>query len=573
MTIATTPIRLALTCALVPSILSTGCNAGEIDPSEIGPPDTDSAGPPLDDGGDESGSDTDGERQRVCAVYDGEAGITQGTTVRWHCSGVNRGNIKVQLPEVEVLDPELIDVIANQGIDLQHNFGPNYGASWDDPAVIACCENGYDYPNTPLPTEDDAEHGWACAVDCVDQTCRMVPDLIRDFAEERKVLLDIAPFGCVFGGGTPCYYDQLTSLANYIAAHQQACVEAFLGDRNPPYTYQVIGLGGELDLDAWVAANDPGANAAWPSIQGVVIDGTCGIDGPDFDGWLVPPGPPQPCTDSNDNNDEDPFESGHGGGLWGPDTFVVSSGQVSLDGPTYMGIEADGSAPMKGLSNTDCDAETCTWLSFDVRHGTFYLQDLHVVVPENLEYEAGGNTLLLDDFRIHVDHPEGAPLDPLTSQFTFEPGSVKAIASGKLYGVPVFAEVLNTSPLQGQIAEVQTGMYEVALEPITFGYTDGMGNDWSLQVDFGAMLPKQRAPVADFQTKVVDGLLYLDASTSSDGDGDALTFTWYVDGTEVGNGSHLRMPWDPQAMHIVVLQVVDSTGRGDWSLGLLEDGQ
>lgn len=133
--------------------------------------------------------------------------------------------------------------------------------------------------------------------------------------------------------------------------------------------------------------------------------------------------------------------------------------------------------------------------------------------------------------------------------------------------------MLNTSPLQGQIAEVQTGMYEVALEPITFGYTDGMGNDWSLQVDFGAMLPKQRAPVADFQTKVVDGLLYLDASTSSDGDGDALTFTWYVDGTEVGNGSHLRMPWDPQAMHIVVLQVVDSTGRGDWSLGLLEDGQ
>lgn len=187
--------------------------------------------------------------------------------------------------------------------------------------------------------------------------------------------------------------------------------------------------------------------------------------------------------------------------------------------------------------------------------------------------KSNGQQITSQPFRVHIDHPEGTALDPLTSEFVFEAGSVKAIASGKLYGVPVFAEVINTSPLRGQVHEVQTGTYGVALEPITFAYTDGLGNDWSLQADFGTMLPLQRAPHADFQMKHVDDLLFLDASTSSDGDGDALQFSWYVDGNEVGDGSRLSMPWDSQSIHVVVLQVTDATGRSDWALRLFEDGQ
>lgn len=162
--------------------------------------------------------------------------------------------------------------------------------------------------------------------------------------------------------GAP-WFDQLWDSSNYIATHHGECVEAFLGEESPPYSHQVYGLGGVFDFDAWLAENDPEAGDKWPQLSGVTVEGECGIEPPD-DGWELPPGELQPCIDSNDNNDDNPFESGHGGGVWGADTFAVAKGSVSLDGPSFFGIDADGAAPLLAVDAASFDYIGCngeTW--------------------------------------------------------------------------------------------------------------------------------------------------------------------------------------------------------------------
>jgi hypothetical protein len=576
--------RAAVLCtALSLFVVVIGCRPDEVESQPIDEPVTDSANPPPPDPTADGADGVDGtagdapQRQRVCSVYTGDDAIVQGDTFRHHCSGVMRSNVKARLAIMEEqVDQEVLDYIESNGLGEQENFGPNYGASFEDPAVVACCEHEYGYPNTPQPDDYDAEHGWACAVDCLDQTCRAIPGILRDLAEgPYKVHLKNHPFPCAVDGDLPCYYDELWALSNYIAGHHQQCVEAFLHDKPPPYIYQVSGLGGELDFDAWIAENDPGAADAWPTITNVFIEGECGIDPPDAtagSGWQIPPGPLQPCTDSNDNNDEDPFGSGHGGGFLGPDTFLASSGTLGLDGPTLMAFDLGGASPMKGTSSSNCEHEPCTWLSLGVRHGILRLQDLQILVPEGLGLVHQAPALAAKGFRLHIDHPEEALLVPGVagiSTFSFATGTVKAIASGKLLGLPGFSEVWNTTPLQGTITEIGSDSFEVTLDPVTFARQDGFGNPWQLEATFGPWLAHRRAPRARFDITHVGDFAHLDASTSSDADGDPLTFTWYVDGVAAGGGRLLRVPWDPQAIHVVVLHVADPTGRDDRARRLL----
>lgn len=562
--------------------LGIGCRTDEVPSKDLEEPVTEGANPPAPDPtADGAADDTAGDavlRQRVCSVWDGEDALIQGDTFRHHCSGVMRANVKVRLAIMEEqVDQELLEYIANSGLDEQTNFGPTYGASFDDPAVVACCEDDYDYPNTPQPEDADAEHGWACAVDCLDQTCRAIPDILRDLAEDPmyKIHLQNNPLPCAIDPGLLCYYEEIWALANYIAGHHQQCVEAFLHETTPPYTYQVFGHGGELDFDAWIAENDPGAAAAWPTITNVLISGKCGIDPPDGisgSGWQLPPGPGQPCTDSNDNNDEDPFGSGHGGGFWGADTFHASAGTAELRGPTVMAFTVGGASPLKTTSSSDCEREPCTRLSIGVRHGILHLADLQILVPAGLGLVHQTPALRADEFRLYIDHPQSAPLVAVAggkTTFDFAAGTVKVIAAGNLLGLAHASELWNTTPLHGTLAQAGPDGYAITLDPVTFAREDRFGQAWQLEVAFGPWLAHRHAPRARFDILHVDGFAHLDATASSDADGDALTFTWFVDGVEAGTGSPLRLTWSPQTMHSVALHVTDPSGRRDWTRRLL----
>ncbi len=534
--------------------------------------------PPADPDVDGADDTAGGDRQRVCRVWTDQAPL-QGVPRRYHCSGNytlnTRASVDIDFEEVE---QEALDMVADPGVDQIGFFGPNWGATFDDPAVIACCEDDYDYAFTPLPEDEDAEHGWACAVDCLDQMCRAVPETLRDlrdgeFSENPGVFafaLKHLPAGCGVTGH--CYDEQLTALANYISEHHDVCVVSFNNEEVPQYTYQPIALGGIFDLDAYIAAEDPNAAEAWPALGGVVVDGKCGVDGPDtvlnFSGWQPPPGPAQPCTDASDNNDEGPPQSGRGGGFHGPDTFVVSEGRLELRGPSnFMGLaDVGGRAPMVGARDTNCLDQTCTWLSASTRNGIFTLHDLHVEVPPNLRFQQGANALLLDDFRLYTDGTQAVPLSevvPGTFKFEFPVDSLKAIASGRLYGIPIHAEVRNTTGLIGIVVQQATGTFSVVTDPVTFGLVDVWGNPWNVEISFGSWIGHERAPRAVFDITHVGEHAYLDAGASSDGDGDRLEFKWYVDGAAAGVGAQVRVGWAPGDSHIVVLDVTDATGRSD----------
>lgn len=579
---------VGLCTVLALMIIASGCRRpDEVESGPTKQPETESAEPPpaepatadpatadpatADDtaGGDET------PRQRICSVYVGDDALMQGPTYRHHCSGVMRGNVKATIGiESEYVDQEMLDYIAGQGLDQQINFGPTYGASFDDPAVIACCEHDYEYPNTPPIDDPEAEHGWACAVDCIDQTCRAVPDLLRDFAEDPKyeVHLKNHPWPCAVDSDLPCYYDEIWALANYIAGHHQQCVGAFLGNESPPYAHQVYGRGGQLDLDAWIADNDPGAGDAWPTITSVVIDGECGIEPPDAtggSGWQLPPGPLQACTDSNDNNDEDPFGSGHGGGFGGIDTFAVASGELELHGPMPVIADIGRTSALETPESPGCEHEPCSRLSFHARHGNLRLVDLRLSASEAFGLLPVLPALAITDLRLQLDHPRTALLVPSpegTSSFTFDSGTLEVIVSGTFYGVPTTFEAFNATPLHGTLADPGDGSSQVTLDPVTFaGKLGDGGQPWQLHASFGSWLAHAHAPRARFEINWADGFAHLDASASSDADAEPLTFLWLVDGVETGSGSALRLPWDPRAMHLVGLRVTDSTGRTDWS--------
>jgi hypothetical protein len=348
------------------------------------------------------------------------------------------------------------------------------------------------------------------------------------------------------------------------------------GPTPPPYSYQVTALGGELDFDAWIEANDPGANAAWPSISQVVIEGKCGIDPPDGaigSGWQLPPGPPKACTDSNDNNDEEPFgaDTGHGGGFGGPDTFVLSAGHLEVEGPALLVGALGGATPVKGASG--CDPEPCTSISLGIRHRTLRLEGLQLAAAERVGLLPLTPTLAIAGLRVHLARAARTTLvrgHDGTSTFTFEPGAVEAVATGVLYGLPITVPIRNTTPLRGTITHAEDGSaMQLALAPVTFGGAPRHGRPWQVHAELGAWLPHRRAPRARFDIEHADGRVRLDARASSDADGDPLTFTWYVDGLEAGAGAVLEREWDPRAIHVVTLHVADATGRTDWALRLL----
>jgi hypothetical protein len=570
-------------------VVMLGCRPDVVDGGPVVKPETDSAAPPPPnptlDGADETagGEGPETPRQRVCSVYLGDDADVQGDTYRHHCSGVARPKVKAKLEVTsDQVDQQLLEFLEEDGLGVQINFGPNYhGGSFDDAAVIACCEHEYDYPNTPQPTAPDAEHAWACAVDCIDQLCRAIPDNLRDLAEDPayKVHLKNHPIPCAIEPGTPCYYDEIWALANYVAAHHQACVTSFLQDTSPPYSYQVTALGGELDFDAWIAANDPGASAAWPSISQVVIEGKCGIDPPDGaigSGWQLPPGPLQACADSNDNNDEEPFgaDSGHGGGLGGPDTFELaetSAGRLEVEGPVLLVGHLGGAAPVKGASG--CEPEPCTSISLGVRHGTLRLEGLQLTAAERVGLLPLAPALAIAKLRVHLARAARTNLvrgHGGTSTFAFEPGAVEAVATGVVYGLPISLPIRNTTPLRGTITQAEDGFAtQLTLAPVTFGGAPRHGRPWQIHAELGAWLPYRRAPRARFDIEHADGRVRLDARASTDADGDPLTFTWYVDGLEAGADVVLEREWDTRAIHVVVLHVADATGRTDWVLRLL----
>ncbi len=66
-------------------------------------------------------------------------------------------------------------------------------------------------------------------------------------------------------------------------------------------------------------------------------------------------------------------------------------------------------------------------------------------------------------------------------------------------------------------------------------------------------------PTASFTTKAADDTLVLDGRTSSDPNGDTLTFIWSIDGAIVDEGELVAVP-TPEPGAVVVLTVQDAYG-------------
>ncbi|MEM6294574.1 MAG: hypothetical protein AAGA54_25090 [Myxococcota bacterium] len=561
------------------AVTLTACNAVEV----AGSPELDTDfSPPTDSDGQADGeSGGGGEAQRVCAVSNTDS--VSGETFRWHCSGIARSNIVVDLdvPAIEIpAGVEVyLDAIQDQGLDFQHDFGPGYGDDFDDGAVIACCEDDYGYPGTPTPDSENAEHGWACGTDCIDQACREIPRELRDMSDEIG-LGALPPLCLVPLSGVPCFREQLRNLANYVASNHAGCVDAFNNQKTPLLGFQVYSAGGELNLSDWIAENDPNPSEAegWPNLNNLIVDADCSISGPDNEGWVLPE-EPESCESSNDNNQEDPFESGLGGGFWGADSFAAASGRAALSGPTVMGVAVSGEAQLEGGARTDCDVERCTQMSLAVRSDMVSLRDFTLVAPRSLAFSEGGQTLTVDDFRLSNQNPIEVPLaEPLSGanssqrtvrEFSFPAGSIGAVASGKLYGVPVSVALSNSTSLDGVLIESARGARDVELASADFEFVDAVGQTWTLSASFDGWVTHRRAPKADFEVRRVGDYAYLDGTLSSDGDGDPLDFQWWVGGVAAGARSRLRIPWDENAGKLVTLEVRDPSGRKTWHSGVV----
>jgi hypothetical protein len=541
-------VKLAGKNSALALILVAGCNAGDVSPGDVHK-DTDT------DGGYGDSGDTGEVIPHECWAEHAPAGA-----VRWQCEGLAEATVffdlDVQIPDwIEGAD--LLQAIIDHGrLDGAMLFGPWSGEAYDDPGVDACCSpsiGGNDakvgLDDTGADDADDAiipQAARACTDDCADQACRSIPPALRELAGQL-------PAGVPVLG--PSYRQQLKSLANWVASHQQECWDAMVAD-GVSESY-----GGYVVDGAWQIPDD--ANE-WPALTGLSIRGKCTV----YDWHLPEVGEPLACTGLNDNNEEVP--SGNAGSLGGFDTFAPTTGQLRLDGPTVFGVPATGSAPILGIGDV-CARGECSRLDAWVGRDALELRRLLLVAPSSMSWERDGMRLTVDGLHAMVEHPLSIPLEPHGDVMRFEipAGKLEVLFAGQLYGVPMKVVVPNTTPVTGTVFPLFDGSHGIVIDPFAVEHRDAYGT-WTMHVELGELVAFEHAPRASFEVQTDGTTRTLDASASFDLDGDALTYEWYRDGMLVAEGPVVQDATADASPPVLV--VTDDGGRSSSSNGLAADG-
>lgn len=525
--------------------LSTGCNAGEVQPPPTPFPDTDGGY------GDTGDVDTDGGDSHECWAGDAPA-----EAVRWQCEGVARaavfGTLHIEVPD-DIENSEFIQAVIDDGrLDWSELFGPWNSETYDEPGIDACClpeiggnddGEGADETGADAPP-DIPQPAMACTDDCIDQMCREVPESLRDLAAEL-------PIGIPIVG--PSYRSQARALADWVAANHGECYDALRADGLDAefVSYEV---GGQ-----WQIPN----RDDWPDITEISIDGSCEV----FDWYLPEQGDPQACTGINDNNEEDPFGN-RGTSLGGFDTFAPMGGGMKLEGPTVLGVEAIGTAPVLGFGD-GCPRGECSRVDAWVSADGLELQRVLLVAPPEMTWEQDGMSLSLEGLHAMLEHPQSVPLidEGGVMRFEIPAGELELLFAGRVHGVPLETTVPNITPITGTVTPLFDGSHALTIDTFDVEHRDGYGT-WTMHVTLGELVAVEHAPRATFFEQSVETTTMYDASPSFDPDGDPLSFEWYLDGILVGEGPTLT-PVPGTSPSTLALRVSDAVGRASWSYGLM----
>lgn len=476
--------------------------------------------------------------------------------MRWQCEGRAEAAISFTL-DVDIPDwvevPALLQLIIDHGrLDVGATFGPWNGDAYDAPGVNACClpdisgadEEGVD--ETGADSDDGGtaipQAAEACALDCADQACRGIPETLRS-------LHDQIPAGIPVAG--PTYRDQLRELADWVAENHEECYNVMIADGVDDvrgYHYEIDGV--------WQVPN----SELWPALTGLSVDGSCKVN----DWYLPEDGEPLSCTGINDNNE---IPSGSAGSLGGFDTFAPTGGEMRLDGPVIFGIEASGSAPILGLGD-ECPRGECSRLDASIEGDVLELRQLLMVAPSAMSWEQDGMQLTVDGLHAMVEHPMSIPLmaDGDGRRFEIAPGKLEVLFAGEVHGVPVKVVVPNVTAVTGTVFPLFDGSHGIAVDPFMVEHDDAFGT-WTMNVELGEFVALEHAPRATFEVQQDGSTQRVDASASFDLDGDALSYEWYRDGAQVGEGPMVEtVPTADGAT--LMLRVVDEMGRATWSNGL-----
>ena len=394
-----------------------------IDPSDpLDETDTDISTPPQPD----TDGDTDGTPgpppTKVCKTYPGED--TPGETVRWLCDGSATARRDLDIDEDAMIqalknavpgdigDNEIEKFVNNieHVIDTDYReFGPNIDDNAAEAlAVIACCEDSYDYPNTAPPDSKNAEHGLACAVDCVDQICRSVGFFLKDMGDQA-LAFDVPFIPDVL---EPLQFqkdirDDFYVLADFYNEHGFVdCVGVFEDYDSPLLSHQ--SMTGTFDVDEFLAEartackdDDPSTECQLPNLKFVNTEwllnldyeGTCHIgvldeNNSNYPGWH----PTETPCDSISENDTLGFpwdQNSRGGGWLGSDDFTLVEGNISVHGPEILGLDISGSSILQS-SAQGCETDArCSKLSVRFDRGTALLRHLELPLPPDLRFTIG----------------------------------------------------------------------------------------------------------------------------------------------------------------------------------------
>jgi hypothetical protein len=535
--------------AIIAMMLLVGCSAGDVTPDPLDATDTE-----VGYGGSGDTGDTEGSIPNECWAEGAPAGA-----VRWQCEGQAEATIRFTL-DVEIPDwvegaEDLQRLIDYGRLDGAAMFGPWSGEAYDDPGVDACCspdivgnvEEGLD--ETGADTSDDEtipQPAQACAHDCADQACRAIPGSLRRLAGQM-------PAGIPAIG--PSYREQLRDLANWAATNHQDCWETMVADgvRERGAFYYISG--------DWTIPN----SELWPVLTDLSVHGSCKIK----DWYLPEGGEPLACTGINDNNDEIP--SGSSGSLGGFDTFAPTYGEMRLDGPVIFGVPATGTAPILGLGDV-CPRGECSRLDASIEGDVLELRRLLMVTPSSMSWEQQGMQLTVDGLHAMVEHPMSIPLvaEGDTMRFEIAAGKLEVLFAGQVHGVPVKVVVPNVTPVTGTVFSLFDGNHGIVIDPFMVEHHDAFGS-WTMHVELGDFVAIEHAPRATFEVQADGSTQRVDASASFDPDGDALTYEWYRNGTQIGEGPVVE-PEPASDGSTLILRITDEMGRSTWSNGLSSNG-
>lgn len=586
--------------AIVTIIATTGCrdDAPEIEP--LGGQDTENV--ETDPEGDTDGETDDGsaEPTKVCKV--GPSADTPGPTVRWLCDGqaIVRWDVDIdEQPMIKAIrdatptnagDQEIAEVVesikwmSNAG---HHAFGPAHQADAADAlTVIACCEEGYDYPNTAQPDSPYAEHGQACVTDCVDQVCRSVGHLLKDIGDQVYNAKIIPLFKLEIQNTVRNDFYALTNFYNQHGFSR--CIESF--EDVSESLHHAAGKAGIIDvakllMEEQASCDDGDANTPCnvPNLQfirlewllGLEYDATCYVGELDeadehFPGWHATD---DPC-DSIASNDDLAFpwnEQPRGGGWLGSDDFTLVEGSVEVQGPQLFGLEIAGASALRSSAN-GCEVDgRCPKLSVRFDRGHAILRELDLPLPA-VEFSAGDYLASITGGRLLLNATLQLPIDDDT--LTIPAGTLSMVVAADVslndaFDYRLVETVTNSEDLEMRVAWDDDGPYALTMQPWALAYEDPYGATWTAAVDAKQWYSTERSPRAAVD---VQGSHIATLADDAEDEASELAHTWRVDGEAVegaGEGIELACGVSPKA---VELCVKDSTGKEDCTRKVVDLG-